>query len=127
MAGYLAGRKSDGNTAVMLIKFSSNASGSIIMFGEVAVQLLKAMGLTAHDEGAIKGDDIAQALVRLKSELMKSAAELPSHPGSIDDEDEQDTVVGLSVRAVPLLEMLDLAQKQFEEGKADTFVMWQVE
>jgi hypothetical protein len=127
MAGYVAGRKNASNTSVMLIKFSSSASGSITMFGEVAKQLLRAMGLTPRDEGAIKGDDIAQALVRLKAELMKSAAEFPTHPGRLDDEEEQETAVDLPVRAVPLLEMLGLAQEQFEEGKADSYIMWQVE
>jgi len=57
----------------MLIRFDSKA-GTITMFGEVAISLLRLMGQSGAIPGAILSQDIPAALARLRSEPPMTAA-----------------------------------------------------
>ena len=102
----------------MLIKFKTDAYADIIMFGDVARQLLKMMGHSGTIPGAILAPDVSNALDRLKRaiESAKSAEQPPNQERG--DENEQASV-RLSYRALPLIELLTAAAKK----KRD--VMWE--
>ena len=103
----------------MLIRFSSDVAGHFIMLGDNALPLLRLMGMSGREEGAVSGDDLQQALQTLQAGLQR-AAELAARPATdSDEEDDQDIVpVSLQRRALPLLEMLQRAARD------DGYVMW---
>lgn len=98
----------------MLVTFRSKAYADITMFGEVAVQLLRMMGHSGTVPGALMPEDIPAALEKLRASLQRQQAS--QQPAGSADEDEPP--VTLSHRAMPLIELLEAAQK------ADTQVMW---
>lgn len=102
----------------MLVRFETTASGSITMFGDVAVKLLKLMGRRGTIPGAIAHDEIAEALRQLRAGI---AAEEPAESGQPvgDGENEgEERPVRLSARAFPLIEMLQAAEAE------QVAVMW---
>lgn len=102
----------------MLIKFESEHSGNFVMLSDVALPLLKMMGMSGNTEGAVSEENLATALATLESALQR--ANQPARD-SDDDDDEDDAPIGLSTRASPLLEMLRKAKR---EGG---YVMWRPE
>jgi hypothetical protein len=105
--------------ANVLIRFTSDVAGHFIMLGDNALPLLRLMGMSGREEGAVSGDDLRQALQTLQAALQR-AAELAAGPVSDNEDDEQEAVpVSLQRRALPLLEMLQRAARE------DGYVMWQ--
>ncbi len=104
----------------MLIRFSSDVAGHFIMLGDNALPLLRLMGMSGREQGAVSGEDLQQALQTLQAGLQR-AAELAARPAqdNTDDEDEDVVPVSLQRRALPLLEMLQRAARD------DGYVMWQ--
>lgn len=100
---------------IMLIKFDSEV-GSFTMAGDIAVQLLKAMGHSGTVPSAILPGDIPGALARLKAAVNAS----PRTAESSDDHDKgrKEVQVSLPQRAFPLIDLLTRAA---EKGKE---VMW---
>ncbi|HVY07750.1 MAG TPA: DUF1840 domain-containing protein [Burkholderiales bacterium] len=98
----------------MLVKFDSDA-GSFTMNGDIAVQLLRAMGHSGTVPSAILARDIPAALTRLKS-AVSAAPETPDDKD--DDEDRADAPVSLRQRAFPLIDLLSRAVEKNAE------VMW---
>lgn len=96
----------------MLIEIQGENTGSIVMFGNVATTLLKMMGQSGEPEGAIRQEDIPDALDNLNKAL-KTAPD-----DSSGDADEDDNNVGLKTRAVPLVDMLE------ECIKKGGYLMW---
>ncbi len=103
----------------MLVTFKSRASGDIVMFGDVAEQLLKLMGQSGEVPGAILADDVGGALQSLETGLAArpDAGTEPS-AGDVDD-DEESAPVSLQTRAIPVIDMLKAAAAD----QAD--VMWE--
>jgi uncharacterized protein DUF1840 len=99
----------------MLVRFDSKA-GTITMFGEVAVELLKLMGQTGALPGALLAADIPAAVQRLRGALDRQ----PAGKSEATQEDDEPKV-GLRQRAFPLIELLERAAK----GGAD--VIWDEE
>lgn len=101
----------------MLITFTSKYSPDVLMFGDIASVLLKAMGQRETPPGAISGDSVKFAADQLRRYLQ--AIPNPDKPIAVDDDDEQAEEqkqrVGLSIRAKPLLDMLDKAYKEQED------------
>jgi len=90
----------------MLVKFDSQV-GTLTMFGEAAVHLLKLMGHSGTIPSAILAPDIPAAVERLKHAL-DTGATLP--PSSRDaDAEEEGGRISLRQRAYPLLELLQRA------------------
>lgn len=87
----------------MLIEMRGENTGSVVMFGNVAVQLLKMMGMSGNTEGAIQQPDIPEALAALKVSLSNLPAESTQRP----DDDDGEAPVGLSTRAKPLIDLLE--------------------
>jgi len=97
----------------MLVTFTTKAYADITMFGSVAVPLLKMMGHSGTIPSALRAEDVPEALKKLKAAL-KTNKIPPPDAGKDDGEPE----VSLSIRAMPLVELLAAAAKD----KAN--VMW---
>lgn len=100
----------------MLITFTSKSSPDVLMFGDIASVLLKAMRQSEMPPGALQGENIKAAADRLRYYLQA----LPNTDEKVvtddDDADEQEEPqVGLGIRAQPLLDMLDKAYKEKED------------
>ena len=100
----------------MLIKFDSKVGG-FTMAGDIAVQLLKAMGHSGTVPSAILSRDIPDALARLKV-AVNTGAQTPAETSGSEDEDRKESQVSLRQRAFPLIELLTRAAEQGAE------VMW---
>ena len=86
----------------MLVKFKSTATESITMFGNVAEQLIKMMGMSGVIPSAIAAKDISAAVEKLQSALQ---AQTPSQE-SADEERDAEPPVALATRALPLIDLL---------------------
>jgi hypothetical protein len=101
---------------IMLIKFDSEA-GSFTMNGDVAVQLLRAMGHSGTVPSAILPADIPAALARLKIAVAETAQAAPDVAAG-DDKRAKEAPVSLRQRAFPLIDLLTRAAERGAE------VMW---
>ena len=99
----------------MLVKFDSEA-GSFTMTGDIAVQLLKAMGHSGTVPSAILAADIPGALARLKAAVATSPSGATASDS--DDKDRKEVQVSLQQRAFPLIDLLTRAAETGAE------VMW---
>ena len=92
----------------MLIKFQSEV-GTLTMFDDVAVPLLKLMGHSGTVPSAIMPEDIPAAVAKLKV----AVAAQPDAPGPAaaehGDQEEGELPVSLKQRAFPLIELLERA------------------
>jgi len=103
--------------SVVLVTFKSKSHGDITMFGTVAKSLLKMMGQSGNIPGAIMAADLGDARSSLTEKLEK--VEPQSAAETNDGDDDGETAVSLSKRALPLLEMFDSA---IENGDN---IMWE--
>ncbi len=92
----------------MLVTFHSKASADFTMFGEVAVTLIKMMGLSGSVPSALNPEDLPAALASLRGALEHRGEAEPAEDDSVD----------LARRAYPLIAMLEASIK------ADAPVMW---
>ncbi|MDP3584787.1 MAG: DUF1840 domain-containing protein [Thiobacillus sp.] len=97
----------------MLVTFTTDAYADITMFGDVALAMLKMMGHSGTVPGAILAEDVPLALDRLKAAIEKETAPPPA-----DDKDDDEPVVSMAHRALPLINLLAAA------AKAESNVMW---
>lgn len=109
----------------MLITFSAKRCHSVTMFGDIATQLIAMMGFCETIPGAIREEDIDQALRNLQQriEQVKQANQQggvePQNPLDLDlDADEFEPEICLSVRALPLISLLESACNE------KSYVMW---
>jgi hypothetical protein len=97
----------------MLVTFTTDAYADITMFGDVALNMLKMMGHSETVPGAILAKDVPAALDRLTIAIN---AEKPPPP--VQDKDEDERVVSMVHRGLPLINLLTAAVK------ANRNVMW---
>ena len=102
----------------MLVTFRTSAYANIIMFGDIAVTLLKMMGHSGTVPSAIRADDVPAALERLKAAIEKDKTAGGSAPRVGHENDAEEPPVSLAHRAFPLIELLEAAANR----KCD--VMW---
>jgi hypothetical protein len=100
----------------MLITFRTQAAGPITMFAEPAQALLKLMGQTGVVPGGVKGDEVARALDSLRKAMGKTPMPPAQQPDD-DPADRREGPVALQRRAVPLIDLLERAEK----AKADVY------
>ena len=98
----------------MLVTFTTDAHADITMFGDVALSMLKMMGHSATVPGAILAADVPAALSKLTA-----AIDAEKDTVAVEDQDEDEPVVSMANRALPLIDLLAAA------AKADCNVMWQ--
>ncbi|MES2562107.1 MAG: DUF1840 domain-containing protein [Pseudomonadota bacterium] len=96
---------------MVLIRFNSKA-GSITLFGEAAVTLLRMMGQSGSIPGAILAPDIPAALARLRGALAAGNVAPPRQPDNEADDRDAEPPVGMRQRAFPLIELLERAAQQ---------------
>jgi len=102
----------------MLVTFKSRAHADVIMFGEVALKLIKLMGIRETVPSAIQPEDIPQALKSLRDGIAtEDAAVEENEIEGVEDEEEQR--VSVHNRALPLIELLNAARRE------DVPVMWE--
>ncbi len=97
-----------------VVTFKTKSHRRVVMFGEVAKSLLLMMDLKVAQRGAIGAADVKAALEQLRSAL--DASRKDAAPES-DDPDEEPGVP-MDVRAWPLIELLEAAQREQDA------VMW---
>jgi len=86
------------------------------MFGDVAARLLKLMGHSGTVPGTILAEDVQAALERLEAGV-EADRQSPEPEASAEEEDGE-SAVSLSHRALPVIELLKAA------AKAKCNVMW---
>ena len=101
----------------MLVTFKTKAFGDITMFGDIAVRLLKLMGHSGTVPSAFKPEDIPAALQRLREAAAEDDASTEGQ-GEGDTHDDEEAPVSLRNRALPLIQLLEAAEKEQE------YVMW---
>jgi hypothetical protein len=102
----------------MIVTFRTKAHADIMMFGDIAVNLLKLMGHGGTVPGALLAEDIPTAVDRLKQALATTKAVTADKSDSVQDDDSDEHTVSLAHRALPLIELLEAAAT----AKCD--VMW---
>ncbi len=95
----------------MLVRFDSDA-GTLTMFGEVAEQLLKAMGHTGAVPSAMLPEDIPAAIERLKAAAAVQADTASNEGAQAAVGHENELPVSIKQRAFPLIELLERAAKR---------------
>jgi hypothetical protein len=103
----------------MLVKFRSEATETITMFGDVAQTLLKLMGATGRVPGALSAEDVPPALTKLEAAvegLKAGNASTDAPPADNEDvaadkeaDGESPAPVPLVSRAIPLLSLMKRA------------------
>ena len=89
----------------MLLTFKSRAFANITMFGDVGTTLLDMMQFGHRVPGAIRAEDVPQALENLRAGL----ARLPDEPEPAGSEEEDEPTTSLRTRALPLVQLLEAA------------------
>jgi len=106
----------------MLFTFKSAAGADVIMFGDIAKKLVTIIGKDPADaKGIVTVEQLPDAIARLRKAIDEDKARQAQQTQD-EDEDEDDepdperhgmaAPVGLAQRAWPLLEMLELSQKE---------------
>jgi hypothetical protein len=96
----------------MIVTFRTKAHADIVMFGDVAVELLKLAGHSGTVPSAIPAEDLQETIARLEAGLAQRHA-LPEDEegGERGDDADVEPAVPLSRRAYPLLQLLRAADK----------------
>ena len=101
----------------MLVTFSSPVYADITMFGDVALRLIKLMGHSGTIPGALAAEDVAPALRRLEAAI-QADTQSRAPEQELEEGEDGEPVVSLSLRAWPLIQLLKAA------AKAESHVMW---
>ena len=96
----------------MLITFKTKNHADVVMFGDIALQLIGMMGLLKKTPGAILTEDIKQALEKLQSSLDQISSD-KSDGDSVQkvSDDDDEPKIPLQIRALPLIDLLKNALK----------------
>src|SRR5574340_1074505 len=102
----------------MLITFKSKAAGDVIMFGDVARDMMKIMGKEPGEQGIVTVEQLPQAIARLREAIDADKAR-EAQVGEDEQPKFEKTPAGgkreyvsLYRRAAPLLELLEYSLKE---------------
>ncbi len=92
----------------MIVTFQSRAHADILMFGDIAVSLLKLMGHSGTVPGALQAGDITEALDHLKKAVAINETVVADVSDPVEEEEEEsgERTINLAHRALPLIELL---------------------
>jgi hypothetical protein len=93
----------------MIVTFQSRAHADILMFGDIAVSLLKLMGHSGTVPGALQAGDIPTALDHLKKAVAINKAIVADASDRVEEEESGERTINLAHRALPLIELLTAA------------------
>ena len=105
----------------MLVRFHSKASGSVTMFGDIAAELLRLMGMSGMVPGAVLAREVPDALRRLSQAVASPEGDRIPQPVLHKDQNQQDEKhddeqevpqVKLRTRAYPLVKLLEAAANE---------------
>ena len=96
----------------MLVTFQTKAFSNITMFGDVAIKLLRLMGHSGTVPSAIEPEDIPEALKKLKIALEGAVVSADETDDCDKSEDSEEETVSLKHRALPLIQLLEAAEKE---------------
>jgi hypothetical protein len=100
----------------MLVKFISSETGELMMFADMAAQLLRAVGKETLRRGTFTRDEMLPAAKVLREAVARGEASA----GKTGD-DDNDAPVALGPRAWPLIDMLERSSK----GGAHANIVWE--
>ena len=104
----------------MLVRFHSKAAAGVTLFGYVATDLLRHMGMSGIVPGAVLAAGVPDALRRLRQALASPEGErvpgptmpAPAKQGSEDEDEKETSKISLRTRAYPLVQLLEAAVAQ---------------
>jgi|OpeIllAssembly_1097287.scaffolds.fasta_scaffold09346_3 hypothetical protein len=100
----------------MLVTFKSGVCADVMMFGEVAKQMMEIMGKEFTPRGVITVEQLPQAVARLKQAVAEDRQlRQGSAPPREDDEEveeERRERVSITQRALPLIELLECSLRE---------------
>lgn len=102
----------------MLITFRTVAAGNIVMFGDIATQLIQFMGHSGQIPGALQPEDLPHAIQLLKTAIEDHSSSdvavntVAANESSEDTEDNDELNVSLQNRAFPLIQLLEAAERE---------------
>lgn len=99
-----------------MITFKCDAYENIMYFNDVAKSLLSLMGHSATVPGALKAEEVPNALSSLQRGLGQEKTTTSSSQKG--DDGEYEPKIGLAKRAIPLIKLLQAAIKK------DCDVLW---
>lgn len=104
----------------MLVRFSSQATANLLMFDDVARALLTVIGKSPTQRGVITVDEMSPALLRLQhlvehEKRQREGRESREEKPIPDIGIEPHELIGLSVRAQPLIKTLQQALREHKE------------
>ena len=91
----------------MPIRFHSEVTGDVVMLNDIGHRFIHMLGHGGSVPGAIAAEDVPAALEKLRAALDRAARSAGDTNRRDDDDDEPR--IGLQVRAVPLIEMMERA------------------
>jgi hypothetical protein len=96
----------------MLVTFKSKAAGDVMMFSDVAEQLLRIIG-KAPGKGVLTPEQLPDAIARLKQAAAESKAQRVQNAAQEENAQKTDQrpFVSMAQRAVPLLELFERSLK----------------
>lgn len=106
----------------MLVTFKSGVCADLMMFGEVAKQMMEIIGKTLEPRGVITVEQMPEAIGRLRhaiAEERRLREVGPAAQADDGDEDQRDRI-GVAQRALPLIELLECSLRE------DVAVTWGV-
>ena len=102
-----------------MIRFRGEHTGSIMMYDEPALQLLRMMGTSGSRKGALMAEDVPAALARLEAALATEPPQPSAETASEQDEEvKEEPSVNLAQRAAPLIQLLQ------EAMATQSYVTW---
>lgn len=106
----------------MLVRFYSSETGELLMFAEVAKNLLQAIGKATTARGTFTQAEMAGAAAALRL-AVKGADVPPPDDDEVEDEGvrKKEPVVALGQRAWPLIDMLERTSR----GGAKANIIWE--
>lgn len=102
----------------MLVTFSCDAHENITLFGDIAKRLLLMMGHSGTVPGAIKAQDVPNALASLTRSLKETDTQKVNRLDDSKEQDDDEEEISLAKRAYPLIQLL----KNATAAQCD--VMW---
>lgn len=104
----------------MLVTFKSGACADVMMFGDVAKQLMDIVGKEFGAKGVITVEQMPQAIAQLKQALAEDRRLRQGEARGDDYDDERRERVSIGQRALPLIELLECSLRE------DRAVTWGV-
>ena len=96
----------------MLVTFHTPATGDVVMFGDIAIQLLRLMGHSGKVPGALQPEDLPQAIRLLKTAVEGHSPSDTDINSINENEDNDEAKVSLRNRSFPLIQLLEAAERE---------------